>query len=61
MFCHNTGFDPEPYVEAVLADYDLPFTYQQVKEKFDADLKKGIEFRVLKKGDELKDGELPLN
>ena len=45
----------------MLADYDLPFTYQQVKEKFDADLKKGIEFRVLKKGDELKDGELPLN
>ncbi len=60
MFCHNTGFDPEPYIEAVLADYDLSFTYQQVKEKYEADVKAGIQFRVLKKGEELNDGEIPL-
>jgi len=42
VFCHNTGFDPQPYIEAILADFDFPITYEQIREKFEADLKKGI-------------------
>ena len=46
VYCHNTGFDPISYIEAVLADFDLPITYEHVKERFEADLLLGIHVRV---------------
>lgn len=46
LYCYNTGFDPEDYILALLADFDLPITYEQVKEKFEADIKAGIQVRV---------------
>jgi hypothetical protein len=48
VFCHNTGFEPRPYIEAILADFDFPLTYEQVKEKFDEDVPKGIYMRMVK-------------
>ena len=47
MYCYNTGFDPKDYVSAILADFDLPVTYEHVKEKFDADIKTGVQIRVV--------------
>jgi len=46
MFCHKTGFDPSPYIEALMAEYDLPFTFAMVKEKYLEDVNKGIHFRA---------------
>ncbi len=48
VFCHNTGFEPRAYIEAILADFDFPLTYEQVKEKFDEDVPKGIYMRMVK-------------
>jgi hypothetical protein len=51
IFCHNTGFEPRPYIEAILADFDLPITYEQVKERFEEDLVKGIHLRMVRTND----------
>jgi len=48
VFCHNTGFEPRAYIEAILADFDLPLTYEQVKEKFEEDVVKGIHLRMVR-------------
>jgi hypothetical protein len=45
MYCHNTGFDPEPYIESVIADYNMTFTFEMVKKRFEEDITKGIQFR----------------
>jgi hypothetical protein len=49
MYCHGSGFDPKIYIEALIAEYDMPFSYKDVKEKYKEDVEKGIEFRVKKK------------
>lgn len=46
VFAHNTCFNPDNYIKAFLADLEFPVTYELVKERFDADLIKGIEITV---------------
>lgn len=46
VFCYGSGFNPQPYIEGLLADLDLPLTYEQVYEAFKEDLKKGINFKT---------------
>ena len=48
VFCHNTGFEPRPYIEGILADFDFPITYEQVKDKFEEDLALGIHLRMVR-------------
>ena len=48
MFCHKTGFDPQPYIESMIADFKMPFEYSHVWEKYDEDIKKGINFKAMK-------------
>jgi hypothetical protein len=42
LYCHNTGFNPEPYIQALLADFDFPVTYDDVLKKFQETIKQGI-------------------
>ena len=42
IYCHNTGFNPQVYIEALLAELDLPVTFEMVQERFEEDLKNGI-------------------
>ncbi|MBS4028689.1 MAG: hypothetical protein KGZ58_08625 [Ignavibacteriales bacterium] len=46
LFCHASGFDPKPCIESILADFDLPVTYEQVRKQYEEDVLKGIELRV---------------
>ena len=39
IFCHNTGFDPSPYIDAILADTGLPISLEQVLDGFKESLK----------------------
>jgi hypothetical protein len=41
IFCHGSGFNPKIYIEAILADLDLPLTYQEVEKGFLRDLERG--------------------
>lgn len=41
IFCHGSGFNPKIYIEATLADLDLPLTYEEVQEGFLKDLESG--------------------
>ncbi len=41
IFCHGSGFNPKIYIEAMLADIDLPLTYDEVHEAFIKDLESG--------------------
>lgn len=47
MYCHATGFNPDKYIDALLADYNMPFTAADVRKKYDEDIEKGIKFRVV--------------
>lgn len=46
MYCHSTGFNPDPYIDALLADYDMPFTAADVRRKYEEDLERGIKFSM---------------
>lgn len=46
MYCHATGFDPGKYIDALLADFDMPFTAADVRKKYEEDLERGIQFSV---------------
>ncbi len=46
IYCHGSGFNPEPYIQSILADLGLPLTFEQVYEKYLADIKAGITFRA---------------
>ena len=48
VFCHNTGFEPRAYIEAILADFDFPLTYEQIEERFKEDLAQGIYLRMVR-------------
>ncbi|MGN6531591.1 MAG: hypothetical protein ACTHK0_07550 [Ginsengibacter sp.] len=41
VFCHGSGFNPQIYIEATLADMDLPLTYEEVYEAFIKDKESG--------------------
>ena len=41
IFCYGSGFNPKIYIEAMLADLDLPLTYEEVSEAFIKDLENG--------------------
>ena len=41
IYCYASGFDPKVYIEAMLADIDLPLTYEEVHEAFIKDLENG--------------------
>ena len=47
MYCHATGFNPDVYIDALLADYNMPFTAADVRRQYDEDIEKGMHFRML--------------
>lgn len=47
MYCHATGFNPDTYIDALLADYNMPFTAADVRRQYDEDIEKGMHFRML--------------
>ena len=47
IYCHGSGFNPEPYIQSVLADLDLPVTYEQVYESYQEEIKKSLHFRTI--------------
>lgn len=49
MYCHATGFNPDKYIDALLADYDMPFTAADVRSKYEKDIEGGIKFRMVPK------------
>ncbi|MHB8260500.1 MAG: hypothetical protein ACYDCN_03550 [Bacteroidia bacterium] len=46
LYCHGSGFDPKPVIEAILAEFDLPISYQDIRKQYLKDVINGIEFRV---------------
>jgi len=50
VFCYGSGFNPQPYIEAQLADLGLPLTYEEVNEAFLKDLESGTAFQALHRG-----------
>ena len=41
VFCHNTGFDPIPYIDSILAESGLPIPLEEVIADFNEDLANG--------------------
>ena len=47
IYCHGSDFNPEPYIQSLLADLGLPITFEQVYEKYIQDIAGGITFRTI--------------
>ena len=45
-FCNGTGFDPKQAIEAILAEFNAGFEYDEVLEQFEKDIKDGAQFRI---------------
>jgi hypothetical protein len=57
LYCHNTGFDPQPYIEALMSEFEALFTYEDVVKQYEEDIAKGIKIMVqpMKNGKPLKE------
>lgn len=42
LYCHNTGFQPDPYIDALIAEHDMPFDLQTVKAAYQDAVEKGF-------------------
>ena len=47
LYCHNSGFDPQPYIEALMGEFEAAFSYQDLLDKYQEDIKKGIQLRTV--------------
>jgi hypothetical protein len=41
------GFNPESYIQAIIADFDLPLTYEDVLKRFGRKYQTGITLQML--------------
>ena len=46
IYCHNTGFDPQPAIESLIAEFKLPITFEEVKQHAEDAIKKGVKIGV---------------
>jgi hypothetical protein len=46
IYCHASGYDPQSDIEALLAFFDLDISYESIYEKYQKDVKEGIDFKV---------------
>jgi hypothetical protein len=47
LYCHGTGFNPDRYVDALIADYDMPFSVADIRKECEANIEKGAAARVV--------------
>ena len=47
LYCHGTGFNPDPYIDVVRANYSMPFTTSDVRKKYEAYIERGIAIRAV--------------
>jgi len=45
IYCHNTGFHPDHYVDALIAEHEMPFNLQAVKASYQEAVKSGFDWR----------------
>ncbi len=48
LFCHNTGFNPEPYIQSLLADMDVSALWDDIYKKYQEDVMKNVRFKAVK-------------
>ncbi|MCG3168104.1 MAG: hypothetical protein POELPBGB_03904 [Bacteroidia bacterium] len=48
LYCHNTGYDPRAPIEALLAEFDLPVTYELVQQEYEELIRKGVKLVAVK-------------
>lgn len=49
LYCHNTGFNPEPYIQSLLADMDVSNLWDDIYNKYQEDVRKDVRFKAIKK------------
>ena len=49
IYCHGSGFDPQPAIESLIAEFDLPIIYEDIRKKYLKDIETGIQLRIVKK------------
>ncbi len=49
LYCHNTGFNPEPYIQSLLADMDVSSLWDDIYIKYQEDVRKDVRFKSISK------------
>ena len=42
VYCYGSGFNPKHYVEALLAEFDLPINYKDIQRAYKKDIAGGV-------------------
>jgi len=45
IYCHNTGFQPDYYIDALIAEHDMPFTIGDVKTAYIEAIQNGFDWK----------------
>jgi hypothetical protein len=45
IYCYNTGFQPDLYIDALIAEHEMPFTVNEVKDAYVYAIKDGCDWR----------------
>lgn len=45
-YCNGTGYDPKPVIEAILAEFQIPFEYDVILKQFEKDIRENAQYRV---------------
>ncbi len=46
IFCHGSGFNPKPFIEAMIANYEFDINYDDVYNAYKTDVEKGIKLQA---------------
>ena len=47
LYCHNTGFNPKPYIQSLLADMDVSSLWDDIYNKYQEDVRKDVRFKSI--------------
>jgi hypothetical protein len=45
IYCHNTGFQPDLFIDALIAEHDMPYNLQEVKTAYLDAIKNGFDWK----------------
>ncbi|HTM94115.1 MAG TPA: hypothetical protein VL095_16960 [Flavisolibacter sp.] len=47
LYCYGTGFNCDTYIDALIADYDMPFSVAEISKECEDEIEKGAAVRVV--------------
>jgi hypothetical protein len=46
IFCHGSEFNPKPFIETMIANYEFDINYDDIYKAYKTDVEKGIQLQA---------------